>query len=218
MRAPEGTQVNNANRLPKLAAIAVLAVAIIGSAFVLSANAQPSGFHAAAGVAFRDAQAVSLATAVTVDGLIITQRDLAFATSLARLNNAGSPIQVAADAKSVLERLISRAALEAEAARRGLRPSDSAVDAYVLDMRGRSAQFNTANSEITAFADSAGLSVDQYFATGGARAGARGALAIQNLRNEVLRGVDTAGHAAAWDVFATRVRASAHVVIDPAFR
>lgn len=219
MNAPKGTQVINRTRFVQLAAIAVLAVVMIGSILVLSANAQPGGFYAGAGLAFRSSQAVSTAPVATVDGIIITQRDMAFARSLAGLNNVGSPIQVATDGKSVLEGLIGRAALDAEAARRGLRPSDSSVDAYMRDMRGRSTQFSTANSEIAAFANSAGLSVDQYFATGEARVGARTALAIQNLRKEVLRGVDPAGQAAAWDMFAAKVRASAQVVVsDPAFR
>ena len=189
-----------------IAAIATVALVLAASSSVI---AQPTGFYADAGLAFRASQALASATVAIVDGVAVTDQELSFAVKLAALNNGVSPHQVATDRASVLETLLRTAALEAEATRRGLRPTAAGVSAYVAQMRTQSSKTPGADKEIAAFASSAGLTVDEYFASAFAVRGAQRALAVQALRDQVAR---AGGSSVEWEAFVTRTRAASNVI------
>lgn len=206
-------------RLQLLPFAFVMALGLAASIFAVIANAQPGGFYSNAGLAFKSAQTVSSNPVARVDGLSIAASDLTFATKLAELNNLNSPVKVPVDTRRVLEKLVAETALVAEAQRRGIAPTDAEVSAYIVDQRRQSARISGADAEISAFAAAAGMSVDQYFASRFARDGARRALMSQELRRQILLGVDVTDRAVRWSDFATAVRTRAVIeIVDATLR
>lgn len=198
-----------------IAAVVALSLGVLAA--VVSAD--PSSPWRTAGAAVRGIQGGGDDVVARVGNASVLRRDVLTQQAMNAMNNQLSPVKIGTDQGTALQRLLGFYAISEEAYGRGLRPSNADVAAYVASMRAQSRRFPAAEAELNDFLAGLGMSADEYFTRPETvELTARG-LAIQRLRDQVLRGVDPTKTTDVWNAFESDVMSKARItVIDPAMR
>lgn len=197
----------------------ILLIGLISGAALLGlvAAAAPAPW-AQLGTAYRPL-AGDAAIVARVNGIPITEGDLRVGVATANLNNSLSPMKIGTDRRSALDRLIQDRALAAEAAKRGMRPSDAEVTAYVNQVRHGFDTGPTARAHLDEFLAGIGQTADQFFSDPIVRSRYADNAMAARLRASVVAGLPADSANGAWDAFVVSNRQAANVeILDPTLR
>jgi hypothetical protein len=154
-----------------------------------------------------------------VDGRSISRGELRIEVAILTLSNSVGPQKVSVDPKTALMRIAEVRSLSAEAARRGLTPSDTEVDAFITQVRQGFAGATTARQHLDEFLAGIGQTESEFFTSSFARSHYAEAAAIGRLRASIVTGLTPNAANGAWDAFAANTRQAAKVeILDPALR
>lgn len=154
-----------------------------------------------------------------VNGIPITEGDLRIGVATAALNNSLSPIEIGTSRRSALDRLIQDRALAAEAAKRGMRPSDAEVTAYVSQVRHGFDTGPTARAHLDEFLAGMGQTADEFFSNPIVRSRYADNAMAARLRTSVVVGLPADSANGAWEAFVSTTRQAARIeVLDPTLR
>lgn len=201
----------------RVSAIGALALGLAVVTTTLAAG-QPGPWFAL-GQAIDRASAVPSDVVATVDGAMITRRDIARARALIQLNNATSPNKANDTDRAALQFRLRFLALSEEAFRRGLRPTPGETQKFIADVRATFAAVPEAQKQLTELLAGLGQTEEQFFGSAEAAEDYERQLAISRLLPTVVGTKVGQERITLSDAFAEATLAKARVVVlDPTLR
>lgn len=172
-----------------------------------------------AGVALRGADAQGNDIVAQIDGIDVRRKEIAFLQTLNAGSNRTSPTKLPTDNRGVLLSKVRTAAVNAEALRRGLQPTDSELNEFIDELRAKLHSNPQSALELGAFLSGLQQTEDAYFASAEVRATYARQLAATKMQTREVGALGQDQRQAAWDLVAERLEAAAKVtILDPAFR